>query len=177
MGGLMSGVTTKVCNKCEIEKSLEDFSPHKEGRYGRYGTCKSCINARNRERREEKARSEGREYFPRPETEDERQERVRLSKYKNFLKSRFNLSWDEYQRMFEEQEGCCAICGRHESEFKFRLGVDHDHRCCPGKKSCGRCIRGLLCQPCNAALGGFQDEPLVMESAISYVMEHRYAVV
>ena len=25
------------------------------------------------------------------------------------------------------------------------LCVDHDHKCCPGKKSCGKCVRGILC--------------------------------
>lgn len=34
--------------------------------------------------------------------------------------------------------------------------VDHDHKCCPGQYSCGKCIIGLLCRNCNAMLGQYQ---------------------
>lgn len=46
-----------------------------------------------------------------------------------------------------ETPRCCA-CGSTE-----RLHIDHDHRCCPSMKSCGNCVRGWLCSPCNTAEG------------------------
>jgi hypothetical protein len=36
--------------------------------------------------------------------------------------------YDWYNKQFAEQKGCCAICGRHESEFKTRFHIDHDHK-------------------------------------------------
>lgn len=63
--------------------------------------------------------------------------------------------------MLAEQGGVCGICKQPETVRKGKLSgeavrflaVDHDHRCCPGKKSCGRCIRKLLCLSCNIAVG------------------------
>jgi hypothetical protein len=52
------------------------------------------------------------------------------------------------------------------------LAVDHDHSCCPGKKSCGKCIRGVVHMACNIALGLMKDDPVMLRSAARYVEEH-----
>lgn len=41
--------TSKTCTKCEVEKSLEDFPPHKKGRLGRDSHCRECHRRRRRE--------------------------------------------------------------------------------------------------------------------------------
>jgi hypothetical protein len=47
--------------------------------------------------------------------------------------------------------------------------VDHDHACCPGKQSCGQCIRGFLCGPCNSALGHARDSPATLRALADYL--------
>lgn len=66
------------------------------------------------------------------------------------------------------QNGLCAICGHlsHARGSVQRLQVDHDHGCCDLKtKSCGKCLRGLLCAECNMLLSyleKFMEEAEVM---------------
>jgi len=42
-------------------------------------------------------------------------------------------------------------------EFGITPNQDHDHVCCSGKKSCGKCLRGLLCHGCNTKLGALEN--------------------
>jgi len=81
---------------------------------------------------------------------------------------RHNITLEEYNKMFREQNGVCAICKKPEL-VKNYLAVDHDHRCCDGRKNCGECIRGLLCSRCNMALGLLNDDVLILNSAIKYL--------
>lgn len=72
---------------------------------------------------------------------------------------KFGLEPGGYDRMREEQNYKCAACGVHESELTRAMHVDHDHKCCPEVgKSCGKCVRGLLCHHCNVALGHLNDD-------------------
>lgn len=59
----------------------------------------------------------------------------------------------------------CDICG----DGQETLAIDHDHDCCPGKYSCGECIRGFLCNSCNNGLGRFKDDPNLLQAAIEYL--------
>lgn len=81
--------------------------------------------------------------------------------------ARKGLTVHEFARLLAAQQNCCAICsgdfGAHGPQ------VDHAHSCCPGLKSCGKCVRGLLCHHCNMGLGRFFDDPLRLHSAIRYL--------
>jgi hypothetical protein len=87
------------------------------------------------------------------------------------LWSKYRLSVDAYKAMLAEQGGACAICGVDSPTDvrTSRFHVDHDHACCPGSKSCGRCVRGLLCHACNTALGNFSDDPKRLTAALAYL--------
>lgn len=80
-----------------------------------------------------------------------------------------NISLDDYARLLDSQGGCCAVCGSKEPGKGERFAIDHDHACCPGERSCGKCIRGLLCVHCNVGLGHFRDNGLVLLSAMLYL--------
>lgn len=75
---------------------------------------------------------------------------------------------EKFQAMVAAQGGVCAICKRPP---RRKLTVDHDHDCCPGYKSCGKCYRALLCETCNAALGLFGDNVEWLQAAIDYLKE------
>ncbi len=66
----------------------------------------------------------------------------------------------------------CGLCGTGQ-----RLDIDHDHLCCPGQRSCGKCVRGFLCRPCNVGLGMFGDDPARLRAAAEYIERHREALI
>lgn len=49
------------------------------------------------------------------------------------------------------------------------LAVDHDHRCCPGATSCGACVRGLVCNQCNAAVGLIHEDAMHAKRMAEYL--------
>lgn len=72
------------------------------------------------------------------------------------LDRRYGITVEDYNRMCDEQEGLCAAC-QHERT----LVVDHDHET--------GVVRGLLCQPCNLALGACEDDLDRLEGLITYL--------
>jgi Recombination endonuclease VII len=84
-------------------------------------------------------------------------------------RARYNLSGASYRRIWAEQGGACAICREPEAAHR-KLDVDHDHGCCPGSLSCGRCVRGLLCKSCNVqVLPVVEDSPALVLAAETYL--------
>jgi len=76
---------------------------------------------------------------------------------------RHGITVDDYNAMFEEQNGCCAICLRPRCSMNKRLGIDHDHR--TGQ------VRGLLCGECNLILGKIEKQEVPLESFYQYLDE------
>jgi hypothetical protein len=87
------------------------------------------------------------------------------------LRSRYNLSALRYAEMLAEQSGVCAICGKPEPKGRL-LCVDHDHECCEGTKSCGFCVRALLCKKCNMLLGLCDESMEVLRKVAKYLRKH-----
>lgn len=82
----------------------------------------------------------------------------------------YRLTFARYSEMLEKQEGNCASCG--ELPNKGSLVVDHDHSCCKTEKTCGLCVRGLLCMGCNLSLGHVRDSVTRLNGLISYLNKY-----
>jgi hypothetical protein len=92
----------------------------------------------------------------------------------------YGIELDQLEALIEAAGGCCEIC-RTPIRLAAAEGVrgpgvdtaclDHDHSCCPGKFTCGKCIRGVVCVACNVKLGywerGMGSE--MPETAVAYL--------
>lgn len=149
----------KLCPKCGQLKSLNDFYPNK-ARADKYSSyCKLCGRIWAREHKD-KINKYARTY--RANHPEQVRNYVRKLEYKN----NFGMTLEDYARLFSNQQGYCAICGRHQSIFFRRLAVDHDH--ITGK------IRGLLCDPCNRGLGMLKEHNL--QKALDYLSKSKAVI-
>ncbi|MFI0211941.1 endonuclease VII domain-containing protein [Streptomyces diastaticus] len=70
---------------------------------------------------------------------------------------RYGMTTRELADMRHAQGSACAVC-RHAN---VRLFVDHNH--------VTGAVRGLLCGNCNSGIGLLQDNPRVLERALTYL--------
>lgn len=83
---------------------------------------------------------------------------------------KYRLEHNVFMAMLDECNWCCEICDRPIDQITAH--VDHDHACCSGekgKRTCGRCVRGLLCRFCNVGIGMLKDDPAVALAAALYL--------
>lgn len=161
------------CSHCRSWKTPDCFTPKKDGKRKYQSWCKQCcseaaaarhVRAPLREEPSERpcwkcqtvkplSAFSRNKWICRPcavQEARERREKDPLASRRSYLKSHYGLTLERYDEILEQQGGGCAICGAKAG--KQSLHVDHDHRCCPGKKTCGNCIRGILCYGCNTRI-------------------------
>lgn len=137
---------TKRCCRCKEVLPSERFDISRSKKDGLADKCRQCKVEYERDRH---FASQG------------------VPRRRRMLAVKFGMTLEEYEALFEKQDGLCAICGTSEpgGRFKSHLSVDHDHRT-------GR-VRGLLCGPCNTALGLVKDDPARLRAAANYLDEAR----
>lgn len=77
-------------------------------------------------------------------------------------KATFGITGEQYWAIYQAQGGRCYICQWARGATK-RLAVDHDHKKCSDhlpEQGCPRCVRALLCGPCNQTIGRLGVEAL-----------------
>lgn len=163
------------CKECSEVKALDQFGRNSRSRLGVMPKCKPCTN-RQMKTYSDKAKAQDyegfqtsrrklrRDWAARQKQQDPEKYTARLRE--EGLKHRYGITLHQFNIMLAEQDGRCAICmAVNPKEWH----VDHDHECCPGRKSCGNCLRGVLCEACNIALGGFKDNRQTLIQAELYL--------
>ena len=171
----------QLCLGCRELKPLEDFYIEKDSNTGLSTQCKLCKNTatkiwitNNKEKFNITHKRFVNKHKERLKAERKIYRKNNPDKVRNHdLKTFFSITIDDYYKILKYQNGVCIICKEPPSK-KF-LSVDHDHSCCSGTKSCGKCIRGLLCMRCNSGLGMFKDNSSLLKEAI-YYLEHKIEV-
>lgn len=79
------------------------------------------------------------------------------------VKMKYNLTLEQYKALLAAG---CEVCGELEG-----LHIDHDHMCCPSQTTCGKCVRGVLCNRHNVALGMVNDSVEELQKLIEYVLQ------
>lgn len=146
----------RICKACQSHRSHVWYEANKD-------------KIRPRQKAYDEAHPEQRRERWRRSREKRRRDGTASWRYrKDSLWKMFRITPEMYDAILASQNGVCAICkgicgtGR-------RLAVDHNHACCPGSKSCGKCIRGLLCGNCNLMIGKAKDSPALLQAAIDYL--------
>lgn len=78
-----------------------------------------------------------------------------------YYRRTYGVGLDWYEQRLKEQNYSCAICKKHQSHFKKRLAVDHDHK--TGE------VRGLLCFSCNKRFVGRHTKESVLK-LVAYLL-------
>lgn len=139
---------------------------HPERKNYAFGLCKECW--RHLPENAEKSAKTSANYRERQKKE------LGPEGYKQFLwernlRSNYTLTPEIYDGMLEKQPAC--PCGASFSNNTPR--VDHNHKCCPGRNSCGKCIRGFLCNRCNLVLGLLEENPdLLPQYLLKYLRQY-----
>lgn len=88
-----------------------------------------------------------------------------VSRTKSRLKT-YNITAEEFNSMWEGQNGCCAICQiklEPRGRSKNSAAIDHNHKT--------REVRGILCRGCNHGIGILGDNPSTLIAAAEYLQK------
>lgn len=159
------GLVEKVCSSCSKTKPIDLFSKTKSFKDGFAYSCKECDAKRARRWYEKNKESHIKKTRARQDSDPERD---KLNKKKAHILRSYKIDWDTYLQMIA---GGCEVCGEKEN-----LHIDHDHACCPQERTCGKCVRGVLCGRHNRADGAFKNIDQI-KAFLEYRMKHEGVVV
>ncbi len=78
-----------------------------------------------------------------------------------YLRRKYGITSQWYYSKMIEQDYCCAVCRKSQSIEGRKFAVDHNHKT--------GVTRGILCQPCNTALGLLKEDESTITELLSYI--------
>ena len=162
-----------ICNKCQLSKEDIEFYKDSGKKSGYRQPCKKCVPSRKDYHT--KWRINNPDKMKKIQNKRNKVRRENPDQQRDYaLKRNYNISLEQYNNLLKEQSNKCKICKRTPEITGKTFAVDHDHKCCSERsRSCGLCIRGLLCVTCNQALGMFLDSEEILDNAIDYLKNSR----
>lgn len=163
------------CNFCKEMKPLSDYYFSQYTKNGFVKTCKVCVRARAEAKGntiivKEKVCSSCGEMKPASDynktkiAADGMHSRCKVCARWEDINRLYGVSRQEYEKMFFEQDGKCAICKKPSLR---KLHVDHCHA--TGK------ARALLCFTCNSGIGMFGDDENLILRAAEYIRSFKFS--
>lgn len=142
----------KTCSVCSKSLPASSYWKRNKSPDGLCVQCKDCMRSRRAERdwQVEKAR----------QMEIHGPDRFYEMRRETILKHRYGMTYEDLREMEESQGNKCLSC---QSSPK-KLHVDHCH-------DTGR-VRGLLCGPCNRALGLMKEDVDSIIRLAEYIEGH-----
>jgi len=147
----------KICTRCKEIKPKSEFYKDKRRPDGLTCHCSAC----NR-------------FYANKVCKEKKNKASKTWKQNNPIKCReqwlkqvYGITYEHYVNMFEQQNGCCAICKQSlilfgtKDQTHLIANVDHCHTT--------NKIRGLLCRKCNTAIGLLNDNVTVLRLAAEYL--------
>lgn len=144
----------KDCRRCLETKPVSEFAKNLRNRDGLHSYCTKC--------RREYAREK---YHERKSSISPEQNRANARKY------RYGITQEQYEDMLSSQGNACAVCQVRFGE-DAKPNIDHDHNCCPGKVTCGFCVRGVLCGACVSLAVKVETRMNTFTDMFNYLREH-----
>ena|ERR1022692_2465465 len=188
---------TKLCAKCKEEKDVSEFGLDSSQPDRLFSQCKGCRKIYNAlpevklmklaHKATPEAKAVIKAYAISPAAKEskkaysitpgakavnkayQRSPEGRITARKCRLLTTYGLTFEQFDAILASQNGGCAVCETKVPGGNGTWHVDHDHSCCASRKSCGKCVRGLLCQSCNIGQGHFKDDPSRLMASANYL--------
>jgi hypothetical protein len=153
-----SNLTGRVCTVCKTYKPIDQFRtrPRKTTATRPRSTCTECEAAKTAAYRQANPDKVGEAKRKWERNNPDAVARIQLRAKARTL----GLDPEMIVAHFESHSGLCDLCSRPPVAYS-NLSIDHCH-------TTGE-FRGLLCSPCNLALGLLRDDAELMRRAADYV--------